>query len=578
MRLLGDLLCRLQPDEIRPTVNLMLGRGAGVKSGINWATLVEAARSVFGNEDDSLFDDRDGFVDAGEFVRRLAARREPTVGSSDAEALGRDSTERVGREAGPEAAAPPPTGSSPTTSATGVDAGGESGGKDVRDVSAAFEAIASARGRKEKVRRLADLLRGVTSSEAAWIARNAVGEMRTGVQEGLLLEAIAYAAQQPASTVRRALIAAGDVVTVAVAALTQGAEGLAALDVQIGRPIPPMLAGVAEDLGDVFERLNGRLALEWKLDGARVQIHKYGGDVRLWSRRLTDVTTRLPDVAAAAREGLTADQVIVEGEVIVFGADGKPIPFQDVMRRWLRQTDTESAAVEQPASVFLFDCLYVDGAPIYDEPYLTRWATLERVRGTLPTVPRLLLEPAAGPDSTTAAVPPAELERMRAFYATAVAAGHEGVMAKALDAPYTPGRRGSYWLKVKEQATLDLVVIGADWGTGRRHRWLSNYHLGCRDEATGRFLSVGETFKGLTDAQFAWMTEQLLTIQVAQRRSYVAVEPKIVVEVTFNGVQRSVRLPSGVALRFARITRIRDDKSPAEADTLTTLRALLPPE
>jgi DNA ligase-1 len=301
-----------------------------------------------------------------------------------------------------------------------------------------------------------------------------------------------------------------------------------------------------------------------------MQIHKDGPRVQLWSRRMTDVTARLPDVVEAARRGLRAERAIFEGEVIVLGADGRPIPFQDVMRRWLRQTDAELAATDRPATVYLFDCLYADGEPVLDRPYAERWATLEALRGALPAMPRIVLD---GPPGEP---PPDALARAERFYDQAIAAGHEGLMAKQLDAPYAPGRRGAHWLKIKAETTLDLAIIGADWGTGRRHRWLSNYHLACRDEATGDYLSVGETFKGLTDAEFEQMTARLLALEQGQRGGYVAVRPQVVVEVKFNGVQRSTRLPSGVALRFARITRIRDDKRVEEVETLGRMRTLLP--
>lgn len=513
-RLIGGFLRQLGRDEVAGVVNLMLGRGAGVKSGVSWATLFAGAQAVFGELHHPIEGER--FVDVGEVVKRMADRAQL----------------------------------SPVDALTVV------------GVSSAFAEIGQARGRKEKQRLLGELLRRASPAEAAWIARNAVGEMRAGAQTGMLLEAIAAGSGQSGEAIRRALVAAGDVARVAEAALVGGGEALAALEIEVGRPIPPMLADGAQDLDDAFARMNGRLALEWKLDGARIQVHKRGDEVRLWSRRMTEVTDRLPDVAAIVRRGLRAESAIVEGEVIVFDTAGRPIPFQDVMRRWLRKTDAESAAGERPASAFLFDCLYVDGRRLLDEPYEARWQELERVRGPIETVRRRLWT---------------SPEDARAFYASAVEAGHEGVMAKALDAPYAPGRRGSYWLKVKAVMTLDLVVLGADWGTGRRHRWLSNYHLGCRDEATGRFLSVGETFKGPTDAEFVWMTKELLARQVEQRGGYVAVRPEIVVEVLFNGVQRSTRLPSGAALRFARIARVRTDKRAEEADTLATVRGLLPP-
>jgi DNA ligase-1 len=549
VQLLAAFLRSLEPDEVRPAVNLMLGRGPGVKTGVSWATLIGAARAAFGDHPIDAAD-AEGYVDAGEVVRRLA------------------------RHAARGAGAPSDAG--PTD---------HPGGHTILDVQRGFEAVAEARGRKDKERLLAELLASSDPDEAAWIGRNAVGEMRTGAQEGLLLEAIAAAAERPAAEIRRALIGAGDVAALADAALRDARDGgdrLAGFGIRVGAPVPPMLAATAATLRDAYLALQGRLALEWKLDGARVQIHKDGDRVQLWSRRMTDVTARLPDVTEMARRGLRADRAIVEGEVIVLGPDGTPIPFQDVMRRWLRQLDAAGAAAERPAAVFLFDCLYSDdpsggpggeatsGEATLDRPYHERWDTLERIRGDLAAMPRLVVD---GPPD---APPPDLLADMQRFYDAAIAAGHEGVMAKALDAPYAPGRRGAHWLKVKAETTLDLAIIGADWGTGRRHRWLSNYHLACRDEATGAFLSVGETFKGLTDAEFAAVTERLLALKTGQRGGYVSVEPRVVVEVTFNGVQRSTRLPSGVALRFARITAIRDDKPVEQVETLAAMRGLLP--
>lgn len=539
MQLLAGFLRSLEPAEVRPAVNLMLGRGPGGKTGVNWAALIGAARAAYGDRPIDA-SDAEGYVDAGEVVRRMARQAAGGTGSPGG-----------------------PGGSGAT---------GAANGRTILDVQRGFEAVAGARGRKEKERLLAELLT-TSPDEAAWIARNAVGEMRTGAQEGLLLEAIAAAAGRPAAEIRRALIGAGDVASLAEAALADARDGgarLAQLGIRVGAPVPPMLAESAETLRDAYRSLGGRLALEWKLDGARVQIHKDGDRVQLWSRRMVDVTARLPDVAEMARQGVQADQAILEGEVIVVGAGGAPIPFQDVMRRWLRQLDAAGAAAERPASVFLFDCLYADGDATLDRPYVERWHALDLIRGALPAMPRLVVE---GPPD---APPPDLLAEMQRFYDEAVAAGQEGVMAKALDAPYAPGRRGAHWLKVKAETTLDLAIIGADWGTGRRHRWLSNYHLACRDETTGEFLSVGETFKGLTDAEFEAMTARLLALKTGQRGGYVSVEPRVVVEVKFNGVQRSSRLPSGVALRFARITAIRDDKPVEQVETLARMRSLLP--
>jgi ATP-dependent DNA ligase I len=415
VQLLASFLLTLEPAEVRPAVNLMLGRGPGVKTGVSWAALIGAARAAFGDQPVDT-SNAEGYVDAGEVVRRMARQAGGSRTSSESD----------------ESAEPVRPGAFGTT-----------GGRTILDVQRGFEAVAAARGRKEKERLLAQLL-ATGPDEAAWIARNAVGEMRTGAQEGLLLEAIAAAAGRPPHEIRRAMIGAGDVAALAAAALGDAHDGgarLAEFGIRVGMPVPPMLADSAATLHDAYVALHGRLALEWKLDGARLQIHKDGDRIQLWSRRLTDLTARLPDVAEMARRGVRADRAILEGEVIVVGADGKPIPFQDVMRRWLRQLDTAGAALERPASVFLFDCLYADGEATLDRPYSERWQTLEQVGGALPTMPRLVVE---GPADEA---PPDLLAQMQRFYDEAIAAGHEGVMAKALDAPYAPGRRGSHWLK-----------------------------------------------------------------------------------------------------------------------------------
>ena len=532
MRLLAAFLGALEPAEVRPAVNLMLGRGPGVKTGVSWATLLRRRAGGLRRA-------------GGRLLRRRAGTSTP---------------------ARPCAGWPPAAGGGPAPAG----AGSAGSGRTVLDVQEAFQTVARARGRKEKERLLAELLVSASPDEAAWIGRNAVGEMRTGAQEGLLLEAIATAAGRPAPEIRRAMIGAGDVAALAAAALNDGGAGLADLGLRVGAPVPPMLAESAPTLREAYLALGGRLALEWKLDGARVQIHKDGDQVQLWSRRLTEVTARLPDVAGLAREGVRARRAILEGEVIVLGPEGRPVPFQDVMRRWLRQLDTGSAAAARPASVFLFDCLLEDGEVTLDAPYRERWEALERARGALPAIPRLVVE---GPPEG----PPADLlARMQRFYDGAVAAGHEGLMAKALDAPYAPAG-------------------GAPTGSRSRPRprstWPSSGRTGAPAGATsgsptttspaatappGHFLSVGETFKGLTDAEFAALTERLLALQTGQRGGYVSVQPRVVVEVTFNGVQRSTRLPSGVALRFARITAIRDDKPVEQVETLAQVRALLP--
>ena len=429
------------------------------------------------------------------------------------------------------------------------------------DVAATFAAIAVAAGggsRRERVSLLAELLRRATPQEAKYISKIVIGEMRHGVQEGIVLDAIAALAGVGAAAIRRAHQAMGDVGRLARLAKTEGAAGLATVVVQLFRPIKPMLAQTAADVAAAYTELQGRLALEWKLDGARVQIHKRGEQVRLFSRRLHDITASLPDVAARVAGSARADCAIFEGEVIPV-ADGHPLPFQELMRRFRRVRDVAETAAQVPVRLYLFDILLHEQQLLLDTPSAVRWETLQQARGDLDCVERIV---------------PSDVAAGQRFYEAAIAAGYEGVMAKALDAGYTPGVRGKGWLKIKKIVTLDLVVIAADWGYGRRHGWLSNYHLAARDAASGQFVPVGKTFKGLTDAEFRSMTERLLRLKVDERDGTVSVRPEIVVEVRFADIQKSPQYPCGMALRFARIFRIRDDKRAAEADTLDTLRTL----
>ncbi|UCC64766.1 MAG: ATP-dependent DNA ligase, partial [Anaerolineae bacterium] len=321
----------------------------------------------------------------------------------------------------------------------------------------------------------------------------------------------------------------------------------------------PMLAQTAQNLAEAFERYQGRVALEYKLDGARVQIHRRGDEVRVYSRHLADVTASLPDVVAEVKERLAAEEAILEGEAVAVDAQGRPLPFQHLMRRFRRKRAVAATVQEIPVQLFLFDALYVDGRSLVDAPYRERWAALEGAAGGLTLVRRLI---------------PQSAEGGQAFAEAAYRDGHEGVMAKDLDSAYTPGVRGKSWLKLKHVISLDLVVVAADWGYGRRHGWLSNYHLAARDEGSGEYLAVGKTFKGLTDAEFQAMTARLLELERSRKGGTVYVQPQVVVEVLFNEIQASSQYRSGLALRFARISRIRDDKAPAEADTLQTLRQL----
>ncbi|MBI3029177.1 MAG: ATP-dependent DNA ligase [Candidatus Rokubacteria bacterium] len=429
------------------------------------------------------------------------------------------------------------------------------------DVARGLAAVAEVSGpgaRRAKVERLGELLGRATADEREILRRVLLGEMRIGLHEGLLEEAIARAAGADPGLVRRAALFRSDLAEVARIALTEGVPGLQAVGVRLFVPLLPMLAELAGDLSEAWEAHGGRTALEFKYDGARIQLHKAGDQVRIWSRRLTEVTGSLPDVVAIAARELRAGSVILDGEVVAVGPGDRPLPFQELMRRFRRVHDVDAAVREVPVALYLFDCILVDGRPLIDEPYGKRWEALEQVTGGRRLARRLV---------------PGDAAAGEAFFAEALAAGHEGVMAKALDSPYAPGSRGKRWLKVKRAETADCVIVAADRGSGRRRGWLSNYHLAVRDEAGG-FAPVGKTFKGLTDREFVEMTARLQALAVDDDGYTVTVSPEVVVEVAYNEIQRSPRYRSGFALRFARVTRIREDKGPAQATTLGELRAL----
>jgi DNA ligase-1 len=412
-------------------------------------------------------------------------------------------------------------------------------------------------GRKEALVR--DLLSRATPVEAKVLVKVIYQEMRHGVNEGLMLEAIAKAAGVKLRLVQRANQLWGDLGEVALVALTAGESGLKQATPRLFRPLKPMLAQTAEDLNEAFARHAGQLALEYKLDGARVQIHRQGDQVRIYSRHLADVTTSLPDVVAEVKGALAATETILEGEALAVDIQGRPLPFQHLMRRFRRKHAVAATLAEIPVQLYLFDALYLDGQTLLDTPYQERWQALEAAAGRLKLAPRLI---------------PKTLEEGRAFAEAAYRDGHEGVMAKALDSAYTPGVRGKAWLKLKHIISLDLVIVAADWGYGRRHGWLSNYHLAARDADTGRYLVVGKTFKGLTDPEFEEMTRRLLALEWSRQRGTIFVQPQVVVEVLFNEIQASSLYESGLALRFARIYRLREDKRAEDADTLQTLRQL----
>jgi DNA ligase-1 len=318
-----------------------------------------------------------------------------------------------------------------------------------------------------------------------------------------------------------------------------------------------MLAQPADDIADALTRIR-TAALEWKIDGARVQVHKQGDEVRIYSRTGNDVTVAAPEIVSAAR-GARAVNLILDGEAIALKASGAPYPFQDTMRRFGRQLDVEAMRTAMPLSVFFFDCLRRDDRDLVPLPSAERFAALTNALFPELLVPRLVT---------------GDIAAAQAFYDDALARGHEGVMVKALDAPYDPGARSAQWLKVKRAHTLDLVVLAAEWGHGRRRGRLSNLHLGALDPASGEFVMLGKTFKGLTDAMLAWQTEELLKREVARDESTVRVRPELVVEIAFNDLQASPRYPGGLALRFARVKGYRPDKSAREADTIETVREI----
>lgn len=430
----------------------------------------------------------------------------------------------------------------------------------VREADAAFSRIAAASGAgsgRARARELAALLGRATGAEQEFLGRLVLGELRQGASEGLVVESLADAAGVPAADVRRARMLAGDLGAVAEAALLRGRAGLSSFALELFRPLLPMLAQPAQDLAAALGRL-GEAAFEWKLDGARIQVHKLGGDVRVFSRRLHDVTAAVPEVVEVVRS-LPPRVLILDGEAIALRSDGKPLPFQTTMRRFGRRLDVAGMRDELPLSCLFFDCLHLDGKDLLERPAVERAALLAEALPPPLRVPRLVSDDAV---------------RAERFFDEALARGHEGLMAKSLAAPYEAGGRGQSWLKLKPAHTLDLVVLAAEWGSGRRRGWLSNLHLGARDPARGGFVMLGKTFKGLTDEVLAWQTARLLELEVGRDDYTVHVRPELVVEIAFSDVQASPHYPAGLALRFARVKGYRPDKRPEQADAIDAVRAI----
>jgi DNA ligase-1 len=407
----------------------------------------------------------------------------------------------------------------------------------------------------------ADILRHLfsraTEAERDFLIRLLFGELRQGALEGVLLDAVGRASRISTAPIRRAAMFAGALGPVARAAFVEGEAALTRFMLQPFQPVQPMLADTAGDVDDALAAL-GEASLEHKLDGARIQVHKVGNDVRVYSRSLRDVTIAVPEIVEATR-ALAPRVLVLDGEAIALRGDRTPHPFQITMRRFGRRLDVERLRAELPMTPFFFDVLLVDNQLLVDQPQNRRVALLDEIVSSEHAVPRLRT---SSPDEAAR------------FVDAAVAAGHEGVMAKSLDGLYAAGRRGSAWLKVKRARTLDLVVLAAEWGHGRRHGTLSNLHLGARDAERGGFVMLGKTFKGMTDEMLAWQTAKLLELELARDAHGVHVRPELVVEVAFNEIQESAQYPGRLALRFARVKRYRTDKSAVESDTFASVQQI----
>jgi DNA ligase-1 len=435
---------------------------------------------------------------------------------------------------------------------------------ELTDVDRAFDEMKAVKGKNaasERSRIVAELFSRARADEQQFLGALLIGEVRQGALEGVLADAIAKAAGVKPDRVRRAVMMAGDLGVVASAVL--GSDGGAALDayqLELFRPVQPMLADSAETVAEALSFAEGAMAVEWKLDGARIQVHRRDDRVAVYTRNLNDVTARVPEVVEAVL-ALPARELILDGEVIALTPDERPLAFQDTMRRFGRRLDVDTLRAELPLTPFFFDVLFHDGESLVDRPLAERLEILDRVLPASRRVPRIVAT---------------DLDAGAAFQADALARGHEGVMVKSLSAPYAAGRRGAAWLKVKTARTLDLVVLAVEWGSGRRHGWLSNLHLGARDPATGDFVMLGKTFKGMTDETLQWQTTELLARETRREGHIVHVRPELVVEIAFNEVQRSSQYPGGVTLRFARVKGYRPDKNASAADTIDAVRAFLP--
>jgi DNA ligase-1 len=522
----ADFLNRLQPDEVEPAVSMILGRPFPKWDQrvleVSWATLSAIIKRL---TNVNWKDFREAFSKSGDIgaatkivFEARKVRRQATLFEKPLSVL---------------------------------------------EVRRSFENVSEAAGSgsRERKERLVETLLGEASSlEAKYLVKILIGEMRTGFHEGLMELAVSKAFGVPLESVQKASMLTGDIGEVASIAKTGGNAAIAKLQFRVFRPIKPMMAQMAEAVDDALKEAGGEMAFEYKLDGARIQIHKSGGDVRIFSRRLTDATESLPEAVQLVKDEVKANQAILDGEVIAVGKEKSPLLFQHVMRRFRRVHEIDEMTRQIPVELQLFDVIYLDGQSLIDLPYAERRKKLAEIVGRISLTNQIVTK-----DSN-------EAER---FLKEALNRGHEGLVAKKLDSPYTPGIRGKRWFKIKRTLeSLDLVIVAAEWGYGRRHNWLSDYYLAARDAETGQFMIVGKTFKGLTDQEIIEMTRRLKELTVREEPHGVVVVPKIVVEVAYNEVQKSPKYEHGMALRFARINRIRDDKTPEEADTIQRVKEI----
>jgi len=526
VNLISSFLRKLEPDEIGPAVRLIIGRIFPAWSQetleISWRTIIKTIKNLANANSKDISEAFSKTGDPGDMAKILMEKgkkiKQVTLLRS------------------------------PLT---------------ILDVYKCFLSIANVKGpgsKKKKEGLLYGLLSRASPLEVKYIIKDILGEMRHGVSEGLMEEAITKAFGASLEQVKRAHMLLGDLGDVAHIALTRGAQQIREVKIRLFHPIKPMLAQPVENVEEALKEHGGKTAFEYKLDGARVQIHLKNGKVAIFSRRLTNVTHSLPDVVKLILDEIKVNEAILEGEVIAIGGEDKPLPFQHLMRRFHRVKDIEKMVKEIPVQLYLFDVLYLNEKMMIDEPYIRRWEHLEEISGNIRLTPRIITSDA---------------QEAQKFFEKSKKEGHEGLVAKKLDSNYTPGIRGKKWLKIKGILdTLDLVIVAADWGYGRRHEWLSDYYLAAKDEKTGKFMVIGKTFKGLTDKEFKEITKRLLELKIAEKGGTVYVKPEIVVEVAFDEIQQSPKYESGFALRFARITRIREDKGPDEADTIERVREI----